>query len=155
MELKDIYGLWDRFESSSATKMELDYQGVHFQLEKGNHGEVLKSGCAVSAVPTVNAEEAKAGKDGVAELGQTKNDLAECRKELKAPLVGIFYRAAAPGEKPYVEPGQKISKGDVIGIIEAMKVMNEITAKEDGIVDEVLAEDATLVEFNQTLLTFH
>lgn len=61
-------------------------------------------------------------------------------KELKAPLVGIFYRAAAPGEKPYVEVGQKISKSDVIGIIEAMKVMNEITAKEDGIVEEILAE---------------
>ena len=84
-----------------------------------------------------------------------KRDVSEAEiKELKAPLVGIFYRAAAPGEKPYVEAGQKIAKGDIIGIIEAMKVMNEITAKEDGIVEKILAEDAALVEYNQTILTF-
>ncbi|MDO4473399.1 MAG: acetyl-CoA carboxylase biotin carboxyl carrier protein [Eubacteriales bacterium] len=154
MELKEIYGLWDRFESSSATKLELDYQGTHLKLEKGNDGVVMQPVVSTPVAAGANGCEALSVKENTVATDQ-KRDVSEAEiKELKAPLVGIFYRAAAPGEKPYVEAGQKIAKGDIIGIIEAMKVMNEITAKEDGIVEEILAEDAALVEYNQTLLTF-
>lgn len=154
MELKEIYGLWDRFESSAATKFELDYQGVHLKLEKGNSDVVMQPVVSAPVIAQASGCESQSVKESAAAPSQASSDSAEEIKELKAPLVGIFYRAAAPGEKPYVEVGQKISKGDVIGIIEAMKVMNEITAKEDGVVEEILAEDSTLVEYNQTILTF-
>ena len=72
---------------------------------------------------------------------------------VKAPFVGTFYRAAAPGEDPFVKLGQKVSKGDVIGIIEAMKLMNEITAPCDGVITDIFVEDEKLVEYDQVLMS--
>jgi acetyl-CoA carboxylase biotin carboxyl carrier protein len=72
--------------------------------------------------------------------------------EIKAPLVGTFYRAPSPEDKPFVTIGQTVKKGDVVGIIEAMKMMNEITAAQDGVVTAIDAEDGSLVEYDQTLV---
>ena len=71
--------------------------------------------------------------------------------EVKSPMVGTFYRAPAPGEKPFVEAGDAVKKGQVLCIIEAMKLMNEIEAEVDGTISEILIENAQPVEFNQTL----
>ena len=70
---------------------------------------------------------------------------------VKAPLVGIFYRAAAPGAKPFVEIGDTVKKGEVMCIIEAMKVMNEIKAPCDLTVTKVLGVDGELVDCGRTL----
>ena len=70
---------------------------------------------------------------------------------VKAPLVGIFYRAAAPGAKPFVEIGDTVRKGEVMCIIEAMKVMNEIKAPCDLTVTKVLGVDGELVDCGRTL----
>ena len=67
-------------------------------------------------------------------------------------LVGTFYTAAGPDEEPFVKPGQSVHAGDVIGIIEAMKLMNEVTADCDGTVKEVAAENGTMVEYGQPLV---
>ncbi len=71
---------------------------------------------------------------------------------INAPLVGTFYRAPNPGAEPFVSPGQKIEPGQVVGIIEAMKVMNEITSEISGTVTRVLVEDGQPVEFGQPLM---
>ena len=71
---------------------------------------------------------------------------------VKAPLVGIFYSAPGPGEPPFVRTGQKVKKGDPIGIIEAMKVMNEIVATKDGLVKTIFVKDKDYVEYNQPLI---
>jgi len=70
---------------------------------------------------------------------------------LKAPLVGIFYSAPSPQDKAYVRVGQKVQKGDPLGIIEAMKVMNEITATKDGIVKTIFVKDKEPVAYDQPL----
>jgi acetyl-CoA carboxylase biotin carboxyl carrier protein len=70
---------------------------------------------------------------------------------LKAPLVGIFYSAPSPQDKAYVRVGQKVKKGDPLGIIEAMKVMNEITATTDGIVKTIFVKDKEPVAYDQPL----
>ncbi|MCI8328021.1 MAG: acetyl-CoA carboxylase biotin carboxyl carrier protein [Lachnospiraceae bacterium] len=72
-------------------------------------------------------------------------------KEVKSPLVGIFY--AAPGEdaEPFVSVGDRVKKGDILGIVEAMKLMNEIESEYDGIVKEIVVENAESVEYGQTL----
>lgn len=146
MELKDIYSLWDRFDQSAASVMELDFQGVHFCLKR--------EAAAAAPITTMVPVTAPAASPVQTPMTTTESQkAAEAKKEIKAPLVGIFYQASAPGEKPFVEVGQKVSKGDVVGIIEAMKVMNEITAQEDGIVEEILVSDATMVEYDQVLFT--
>jgi acetyl-CoA carboxylase biotin carboxyl carrier protein len=71
--------------------------------------------------------------------------------EIKSPMVGTFYRAPAPGAKPYVEIGDAIKPGDVVCIIEAMKLMNEIKAEIGGKIREILVENGQPVEFDQQL----
>ncbi len=77
----------------------------------------------------------------------TRTDLVE----IKSPMVGTFYKAPAPDAKPYVEVGQNVSKGQVVCIIEAMKLMNEIESEISGRVIEVLVENAKAVQFGQPL----
>ncbi|WP_017293566.1 acetyl-CoA carboxylase biotin carboxyl carrier protein [Geminocystis herdmanii] len=72
--------------------------------------------------------------------------------EITSPMVGTFYRAAAPGEAPFVEKGDRISNGHVVCIIEAMKLMNEIEAETSGQVMEILVENGEPVEYGQTLM---
>ena len=71
--------------------------------------------------------------------------------EVKSPMVGTFYRAPEPGAEPYVKAGSRISAGQTLCIIEAMKIMNELEAEVSGTVREVLIEDAQPVEFGQVL----
>jgi len=70
-----------------------------------------------------------------------------------SPIVGTFYRAAEPGGTPFVDVGDSIEPGQVIGIVEAMKLMNEITTDRPGVVVEILAGDGEPVEFDQPLIT--
>jgi acetyl-CoA carboxylase biotin carboxyl carrier protein len=72
-------------------------------------------------------------------------------KEIKSPMVGTFYRAPEPGADPYVKVGSRVTPGQTVCIIEAMKIMNEIEAEIAGVVREVLVDDAQPVEFGQVL----
>ncbi len=72
--------------------------------------------------------------------------------EITAPMVGTFYRAAAPGEDPFVEVGNNVKVGQTICILEAMKLMNEIESEFDGEIIEILVENGTPVEFGQVLM---
>lgn len=71
--------------------------------------------------------------------------------EVKSPMVGTYYAAPEPGSKPYVTPGTRIAKRQVLCIIEAMKIMNEIESEFDGVVREVCVQDAHPVEYGQVL----
>jgi acetyl-CoA carboxylase biotin carboxyl carrier protein len=72
---------------------------------------------------------------------------------VKSPMVGTFYRAPSPSSPAFVEVGQHVKVGDVIGIIEAMKMMNQIEADHAGVVEAILAQDGEPVEFDQALVT--
>ncbi|HHW89335.1 MAG TPA: acetyl-CoA carboxylase biotin carboxyl carrier protein [Clostridiales bacterium] len=72
-------------------------------------------------------------------------------KEIKSPMVGVFYQASSPDSPPYVKIGDKIKKGDVLCIIEAMKLMNEIVAEFDGEIVDICAKNGEIVEYGQTL----
>ena len=141
MELKQIYELWDRFEASCVRDLELEYQGVHLHLKKGMNLSPAEAGNAVlTSTPQVAVSPMEQALD-------TKE-----KKELAAPVAGTFYRAPSAEEKPFVEVGQSVKKGDIIGIIEAMKLMNEVVATEDGVVSEILAANQSFVEYNQVLM---
>ena len=71
---------------------------------------------------------------------------------VKAPLVGTFYRAASPESKPFVSVGDRVSKGQTVCLIEAMKMMNEISAPADGEVVEIIAQNGDIVAFDTPLL---
>lgn len=89
---------------------------------------------------------------GTAKTGAAAAGEGEANTEMvKAPLVGIFYEAPAPGEEPFVKEGQKVKKGDVLCVIEAMKMMNELKADVDGTVKKVDVKNGDAVEFGQVL----
>jgi acetyl-CoA carboxylase biotin carboxyl carrier protein len=70
---------------------------------------------------------------------------------IPCPLVGVFYAAPSPEDAPFVTVGSTVKKGDVLCIVEAMKLMNEITAEKDGVITEICAENGAVVEYGQPL----
>jgi acetyl-CoA carboxylase biotin carboxyl carrier protein len=95
----------------------------------------------------VAAAAAPAPADGAAPAAAKASAL----KEIKSPMVGTFYKAPEPGAEPYAKVGTRISAGQTVCIIEAMKIMNEIEAEISGVIREVLVDDAHPVEFGQVL----
>ena len=78
--------------------------------------------------------------------------VADAGTLVKAPLVGTFYRAPSPDSKPFVSVGDRVQKGQTVCLIEAMKMMNEIAAPIDGVVEEILVENGDLVAFDAPLI---
>ena len=147
MELKQIYELWDRFETSGINDLEIEFQGVKLHMKK--EAETQNGG-----KPAMSA-------DKIADHNQNQSEVQPKKlvqaadanlKEILAPIVGTFYASPSPDEKPFVEVGQSVKKGDVVGIIEAMKLMNEVVADEDGVVEEILVQDQSFVEYHQVLM---
>lgn len=140
MNIQDIYELMNRFEASSVGELNLDMEGVKLQLKKYGEQVSLQSAPHLpAAAVTPNKEITKAAEE---EAGMT----------VEAPLVGTFYSAPSPEDAPFVTVGSRVKKGDVVGIIEAMKLMNEITAPCDGTVEVIQAENGQMVEFGQILM---
>ena len=88
---------------------------------------------------------------------QTENEVSHIDEEnlsfQKAPLVGTFYLSPKPGDPPFIKIGDKVHKGQIICIIEAMKIFNEIECDFDGTIHEILIDDASPVEFNQSIIS--
>jgi biotin carboxyl carrier protein len=81
----------------------------------------------------------------------TRTSAAPALKEIKSPMVGTFYKSPEPGAESYVKPGSRITPGQTVCIIEAMKIMNEIEAEIAGVIREISVEDGQPVEFGQVL----
>jgi acetyl-CoA carboxylase biotin carboxyl carrier protein len=93
------------------------------------------------------ATAAAASGDGAADA-----DAADGRTKVIAPLVGTFYRSPSPGAKVFVEEGDVVDAGQTVAIVEAMKLMNQVTAEQGGKVAEIVAKDGDWVEFEQVLM---
>ena len=104
---------------------------------------------AVSPVPAVPASQPPVERERVAPPSATHPP--QHLKEIKSPMVGTFYSAPEPGADSYVKVGSRVSAGQTVCIIEAMKIMNEIEAEFGGVVREILVENAQAVEFGQPL----
>lgn len=138
MEIKEVYRLMDRFEVSSLTHMELSMEGSNIVFEKGS-SNVSQNTVSYEAVE-------KQSQQSVVKTPVNEGEA------IKAPIVGTFYTASAPGEEPFVKPGQMVKAGQVVGLIEAMKLMNEITAPKDGKIVDILVQDEEMVQFDQKLM---
>ncbi len=145
MDLRDIRDLIKLLDESSLAKLELeDTNGFKLKLEKA---PVLKKKEAsrLKAADAVLFDDDKL----VAKIRET--DLEQEMLTIYAPMVGTFFRAPAPDADPFVKEGVVVESGDTLCIIEAMKLMNEITAEVKGRVIKILAENGQPVEYNQPL----
>jgi len=107
--------------------------------------ETSQDGTSAASAPAQETAE-----NGTAEADEDPEAAAD-EHVVKAPIVGTFYRAPSPDADPFVEVGDSVEEGDVLCIIEAMKLMNEIECETSGTVKEILVEDAEPVEFDQPL----
>ena len=142
MDLKDVYELLDKFDGSACCEMELNLNGMQLNLKK------YSSIAVPSGLNNVVAGNTQTQAEQV-----TDNASAGDAIQIKAPLVGTFYQAPGPDEQPYVKVGQQVKKGDVVGIIEAMKLMNEVVAPQDGVILSIDATDGNMVQYGQVLFT--
>ena len=104
------------------------------------------SGAPVAASPAVSAAAPAAPAEPPAVSQKPAG------KSIKAPLVGTFYAAPSPDQPPFVQVGDTVKKGDVVLIIESMKLMNEVTSDVDGVVQEILVKNGDAVEYDQPLM---
>ena len=111
-----------------------------------NGDESVKLTRRSEAYPTAGAPMMPAGAGATFEEADTAGTFT-----VKSPMVGLFYRAPGVGQSPYVEVGDKVRIGDVLCVIEAMKIMNEITAEREGTITEICVENKQVVEFGQPL----
>lgn len=125
---------------------ELELTGL--EITEGNQVVRLERGAAVAAGTPVVAGAAPAAVPVSAQAAQNNTDgLAT----IASPLVGVFYAAPAENAAPYVSVGDRVKKGQTLCVIEAMKLMNEITAEDDGVVTEVCVTNGQVVEFGTEL----
>jgi acetyl-CoA carboxylase biotin carboxyl carrier protein len=150
VDLKDIKAIIDLMRKNAISEFELEKEGFKIKLKRGANG---------SAGPVCVDESTGLGNPISAQLpiaaspSQIAAPFAGVSQEIeiKAPMVGTFYRSPAPDAPPYIEIGAEINPESVVCIIEAMKVMNEIKAEVRGTITQILVENAKPVEFGQTL----
>jgi acetyl-CoA carboxylase biotin carboxyl carrier protein len=141
MEFEKIVELMERLEKSNLTALEVMDGDFSLRLEKN-----------VQAVNVVSAPSAAVCATPVAPREiEVVSQKAPEGKMIKSPIVGTFYAASAPDAAPFVSVGQSVKKGDVLCIVEAMKMMNEIESDTDGIISEILCQNGDVVEFGQAL----
>jgi acetyl-CoA carboxylase biotin carboxyl carrier protein len=109
---------------------------------------------AIPPAPMVAAQNIAAPLNVAANEPVAETKAEKSGKEVKSPIVGTFYSAADPNSEAFVKVGDSVKKGDVICIIEAMKIMNEVTAEFDGVVKEILVSNGDAVEYDQTIMIF-
>lgn len=135
MDINNIKQLVELFEKSNINDMELESDGVKLKLSKNTNNISVVS----ENIQNTLTE-------------QSKTEIKNNYKEITSPLVGTFYCAPAANAKPFVTAGQSVKEGEVLCIVEAMKVMNEIKSPCEGIVKEILVSDGELIQYGDTLM---
>lgn len=159
---KIVKDLLNEFKESDLTEFEMETAELRLRFGRGvNAGSGMASGNAAapaasfegaaSAPETAKESAPAATAEGTATESAPAAGADDNLEPVKAPLVGTFYAAPSPDADPFVQEGQKVSKGETLCILEAMKMMNELTAPYDLIVRRILGVNGEMAEYNQVL----
>ena len=152
MDSKRLAEIADVMEDRGLTRVRVEEpDGTAVELERASTAQPVavpmpSAMAAPVAAPTVSPAAPEPAAQTPAATPEPKGI------EVTAPMVGVFYAAPAPGDEPFVHVGSKVKAGETLCIIEAMKVLNEVTAEADGEVLEIYAADGDLVEFGSCLM---
>jgi acetyl-CoA carboxylase biotin carboxyl carrier protein len=165
MDIKSIKELLVSMSDSDVNYLEIESEGLHITLKKEvQYQPTSKDVMEVSNAKIIEVKRNQENsKDYVEEIQNLqvenkKNESIPLNIEneklitVTSPIVGTFYKSSGPNSEPFIKVGQKIKKGEVLCIIEAMKLMNEIECEVDGEVVEIIASNEQLVEYGQPLL---
>ena len=153
MDLDQIRSILDLVREHELSEFEIEHEGLRLKIRKDADSAHLVAHAAAAVMPVMAAPAAgapapvaAAGEQAVAELGD-EIELAV----VKSPIVGTFYRSSEPGSSSFVEIGSSVKKGDVLCIIEAMKLMNEIDSEYDGEIVNIYVENGQPVQYGERL----
>jgi oxaloacetate decarboxylase alpha subunit len=146
MNLKEIREMINLMNENDLAEIEVEREGIKIKIRK-SFQEVFEP---ISKSPSRYQIETPLPSPGSAEAEQAVN---ANRKEIKSPMVGTFYRSPSPEAPPFVEVGDVVEVGQVVCIVEAMKLMNEIKSEVKGKIIDIPVDNAQPVEFSQTLFT--
>jgi len=154
MELKDIQNLIKFVAKSGASEVKLEMEDIKITIKTG-HDEKGET-TYIQQIPTMAAapqQQAAAPAQAPAATETENKETAEDSKYItvKSPIIGTFYRKPSPDKPMFVEVGSTINTGDVLCVIEAMKLFNEIESEVSGKIVKILVDDASPVEFDQPL----
>ena len=144
MNYEDIKKLIEDMGNSKLTEINIDFpDGTRIGMKKDKEVQIIERTTSqiVQSQPVVEKTEKK-------QESETKEEQGNI---VKSPMVGTFYLRPDPNSAPYVEVGKTVKKGDVLCIIEAMKLMNEIESESDGTIAEILVKDGEMVEYGKPL----
>lgn len=153
MNMKQIRELVQLFSENGLNVLEISEGELHVRLERNN----LQAVNPAPVQPTPAVQPAAPASPEVslpaheADPGINFSNVTE----VKSPMVGVFYAAPSPDAEPFVKVGSRVKKGDVLCIVEAMKLMNEIVAEQDGEIVDRCVENGDVVEFGQTLFKIY
>jgi acetyl-CoA carboxylase biotin carboxyl carrier protein len=148
MDLRKIKKLMELLEESGIAEIEVKEGEESIKLSRHSQYQPMQNNQTMMPVmqtQQATTQEITPQAENISEQSLPEGDTIE------SPMVGTFYRAASPDSKVFAEEGQKVSKGDTVCILEAMKMMNQVTAEQSGTIIKILVEDSEPVEFGQPL----
>ncbi|WP_035609671.1 acetyl-CoA carboxylase biotin carboxyl carrier protein [Haloferula sp. BvORR071] len=148
MDLKEIRKIVELMNEAGLTVFDMSKEGFHLKLRKGPDLDALRGAMAAMPQAPVAYQPAAAPAAGAPATAATPVADGEA---ITSPMVGTFYRKPSPDAPNFVSVGDVVSEGQVLCIIEAMKVMNEIKAEKSGTISAIIAEDGNPVQFGDTL----
>ena len=144
MQIEEIRNIAELMREYDLTEVKIEQDGTVLSVSRGGGAPAAVVPAAVAPAPAAVAP-ATAAAEPEAPAPEVPQEAIE------SPLVGTFYRAASPDAKPFVEVGDRVTADTTVGIIEAMKVMNEVKAEKAGVIKEVLVDNGDPVEYGQKL----
>lgn len=147
MDIRKVKKLIELLEESNINEIEIKEGEESVRISRGSSVVAAPIAAPVAAQAPVAAAPAAAPVEAAPEAPQTTGHV------IKSPMVGTFYRSPSPSSPVFIEVGQTVKAGDVICIVEAMKMMNQIEADKAGVVEAILVEEGQPVEFDQPLVT--
>ncbi|MBQ6352177.1 MAG: acetyl-CoA carboxylase biotin carboxyl carrier protein [Lentisphaeria bacterium] len=143
MQIEEIKTIVRMMREYELTEVKIEVDGCHLSISRASAPTAQAAAPVVVAAAPAPAPTAPEPAPAPAK--------AAPQEAIESPLVGTFYRAASPEAKPFVEVGDRVTADTVVGIIEAMKVMNEVKAEKSGVIKEVLVDNGDPVEYGQKL----
>lgn len=150
MDIRKVKKLIELLEESGIAEIEIKEGEEAVRISRGSHNTVVMSNPYSAAMPAAPMVAAPVAEAPLAPVIPIKEAIRG--HQVKSPMVGTFYRASAPGSKPFVEIGDEVAEGATICIIEAMKMLNQIEADKSGKVTAILVENGQPIEFGQPLI---
>ncbi len=150
MDIRKVKKLIELLDESGIAEIEITEGEEAVRISRYPQGMAVAAPAA-APVPVAAAAPAPQAAEAASSSPAPKPETEDDGYEIKAPMVGTFYAAASPGAAPYVQVGDRVSEGDTLCIIEAMKMMNQIEADVSGVVKSIRVQNGEAVEYGQTL----